>query len=546
MKLGEQHKNLGLPSEEPKISPYTAMEIATLQAKLDQQLGPEFVSSRPGPGGRKLYYLQADKCISLANQVFGFNGWSSSVRSVEVDFLDEGKDGKWSVGVSVVVRVTLKDGTYHEDIGYGQMENGKKAQIFDKAKKEGATDALKRTLRSFGNVLGNCLHDKDYLAKVNRMKVPAPRFDERKLHRHSEFMPQAKKESLVDLGNSNNDPMISPPSEERQGSPEAEAYDEYGGDEFEELGIFGSGGDLDDFMADDVAFDPDPINAITDGQKSATNYRNTIPQTNRQNIQTPQPQRAQQVSNSTSNQPQQPQALRQPQFQQQRQMHPPANQHQPMQRPQSNAPQVPRAPTPQSGFNVSPTPVRAQPQSNNNSNFKNIQQGINQRGQPPQPPQQQQPQQHSPPVPTLAAPQLNGGPETPKNPSPQNQPVGFFSGRAVIDAGGENKLIPDQALAFNPHHQTSIPRSLGIDHSKSSPIARKGLTGPQGPAGGAYVRPNFENPSLNTNRQIGMPPQARGSGSFRQPGPSAGVKRPADVTNTGLVTQYLLGVLFGF
>lgn len=53
------------------------------------------------------------------------------------------------------------------------MENGKKAQIFDKAKKEGVTDALKRTLRSFGNVLGNCLHDKDYLAKVNRMKVPA-------------------------------------------------------------------------------------------------------------------------------------------------------------------------------------------------------------------------------------------------------------------------------------------------------------------------------------------------------------------------------------
>lgn len=508
MKLGEQHKNLGLPSEEPKISPYTAMEIATLQAKLDQQLGPEFVSSRPGPGGRKLYYLQADKCISLANQVFGFNGWSSSVRSVEVDFLDEGKDGKWSVGVSVVVRVTLKDGTYHEDIGYGQMENGKKAQIFDKAKKEGATDALKRTLRSFGNVLGNCLHDKDYLAKVNRMKVPAPRFDERKLHRHSEFMPQVKKESLVDLGNSNNDLMISPPSEERQGSPEAEAYDEYGGDEFEELGIFGSGGDLDDFMTDDVALDPDdggsikdqsPINPITGGQKSATNYRNPIPQTNRQNIQTPQPQRAQQ----------------------------------PMQRPQTNAPQVPRAPTPQSGFNVSPTPVRAQPQSNNNTNFKNVQQGINQRAQPPQQPQQQQPQQHSPSVPTLAAPQLNGGPETPKNPSPQNQPVGFFSGRAVIDADGENKLIPDQALAFNPHHQTSIPRSLGIDHSKSSPIARKGLTGPQGPAGGAYVRPNFENPSLNTNRQIGMPPQARGSGSFRQPGPSAGVKRPADVTNTG-------------
>lgn len=200
-----------------------------------------------------------------------------------------------------------------------------------------------------------------------------------------------------------------------------------------------------------------------------------------------------------------------------------------MQRPQSNPPQVPRVPTPQGGFNGSPTPVRIQPQPNTNTNFRNVQQGINQRGQPPQQQQQQllQPQQQSPLVPTITAPQLNSGPETPTNPPPQ---IGFFSGRAVIDTDGEHKLIPDQALAFNPHHQTSIPRSHGIDHSKSSPIPRKILSGPQGPAGGAYVRPNFENPSLSMNRQIGMPPQARGAGSFRQPGPAAGVKRPAEIT----------------
>ncbi|KAF8252828.1 Rad52/22 double-strand break repair protein [Wilcoxina mikolae CBS 423.85] len=148
------------------------MEIATLQAKLDQQLGPEFISSRPGAGGKKVHYIQADKCINLANQVFGFNGWSSSITNMEVDFLDQGKDGKWSIGVSVTVRVTLKDGTYHEDVGYGQMDNGKKAQVFEKAKKEGTTDGLKRALRSFGNVLGNCLYDKDYLAKIARVRAP--------------------------------------------------------------------------------------------------------------------------------------------------------------------------------------------------------------------------------------------------------------------------------------------------------------------------------------------------------------------------------------
>lgn len=75
------------PFAERAVSPYTAMEIATLQAKLDQQLGPEFISSRPGAGGKKVHYIQADKCINLANQVFGFNGWSSSITNTEVDFV---------------------------------------------------------------------------------------------------------------------------------------------------------------------------------------------------------------------------------------------------------------------------------------------------------------------------------------------------------------------------------------------------------------------------------------------------------------------------
>lgn len=84
---GDQHKGLVNPFDETRISAYTAAEIATLQAKLDQQLGPEFISSRPGAGGKKIHYLQADKCINLANQVFGFNGWSSTVKTIELDFV---------------------------------------------------------------------------------------------------------------------------------------------------------------------------------------------------------------------------------------------------------------------------------------------------------------------------------------------------------------------------------------------------------------------------------------------------------------------------
>lgn len=172
------------------MSEYTAQEIATLQNRLEKQLGPEYLSSRSGPSGQKVHYIAAEKVIALANEVFGFNGWSSSIQTIQIDFVDEHPQTlKISVGLSVIVRVTLRDGSFHEDIGYGHIENCKgKAAAFEKAKKEGTTDALKRALRNFGNVLGNCIYDKVYVDKVSKIKVaPNKTFDERRLHRHADY-----------------------------------------------------------------------------------------------------------------------------------------------------------------------------------------------------------------------------------------------------------------------------------------------------------------------------------------------------------------------
>lgn len=190
---GDQHEIIANPFEEPKtrVSEYTAQEIATLQSRLEKQLGPEYLSERAGPGGAKVHYITAEKCIALANEIFGFNGWSSSIKVVTMDFCDEHpQTAKVSLGLSVIVRVTLRDGTFHEDIGYGHIENcAGKAKAFEKAKKEGTTDALKRALRNFGNVLGNCIYDKDYVKKVTKMKVqPNRMLDEGGLHRHSDYI----------------------------------------------------------------------------------------------------------------------------------------------------------------------------------------------------------------------------------------------------------------------------------------------------------------------------------------------------------------------
>ena len=70
------------------------------------------------------------------------------------------------MGVTAVVRVTLKDGTFHEDVGYGNAENPKRGPAIDKAKKEAVSDARKRALRLFGDALGNCLYDKSHLKRL--------------------------------------------------------------------------------------------------------------------------------------------------------------------------------------------------------------------------------------------------------------------------------------------------------------------------------------------------------------------------------------------
>ena len=176
---------------QPRISQWTAEQIASISAKLDKQLGPEYISSRAGPGGARVHYLTSEKVIGLANEVFGFHGWSSSIQNIQVDFADENpQTGRVSLGLSVIVRVTLKDGTYHEDIGYGSIENAKtKAMAFEKAKKEGTTDGMKRALRSFGNVLGNCIYDKDYVSQVTKIRAqPVKKFDPANLLRQSDYV----------------------------------------------------------------------------------------------------------------------------------------------------------------------------------------------------------------------------------------------------------------------------------------------------------------------------------------------------------------------
>ncbi|XP_068950452.1 DNA repair protein RAD52 homolog isoform X2 [Petaurus breviceps papuanus] len=153
---------------------YTADEYQAIQNALRQRLGPEYISSRQAGGGQKVCYIEGHRVISLANEMFGYNGWAHSITQQNVDFVDL-NNGKFYVGVCAFVKVQLKDGSYHEDVGYGVSEGLKsKALSLEKARKEAVTDGLKRALRCFGNALGNCILDKDYLRSLNTLPRQFP------------------------------------------------------------------------------------------------------------------------------------------------------------------------------------------------------------------------------------------------------------------------------------------------------------------------------------------------------------------------------------
>ncbi|KAL1977943.1 hypothetical protein VTN31DRAFT_802 [Thermomyces dupontii] len=488
---GDQHRTpSGIadnPFEEPpkRVREYTAQEIATLQARLDKQLGPEYISARPGPGGQKVHYISAEKCISLANEIFGFNGWSSSIRSIQIDFVDESSNGRISLGLSVIVRVTLRDGTYHEDIGYGHAENSKdKAAAFDKAKKQGTSDALKRALRTFGNVLGNCIYDKDYLAKVTRVKAAPAKWDVENLHRHPSYV-TANKDTNPAKKDSGDNGLPPRPTEVNQrgetGNVSSSTFDvdgEFGSDFFDEA----------DF-AETTGFNPDEIFLDAEHQQNPSGQ----PQDRQSN------QSTYNQSNTTNT------ALVTP-------SRPPvgrpglegsaAQRSLPPHQTPVRQPNLPGA-VPQA-VRLGQDPAKAQTTTTETKRGEMEQTTRN-------------------PAPSSSA-------ENATSDKPIDAPVAFFSARAV-DALRENpQAASNTAPKFNPHAESpSIRKTAGIDHSKSVPISKPMLSSlSQTPGTNTPHTRDFINPSSDAHRRIGAP-----SGGKARPGLGTPPYRPLTRPNMG-------------
>lgn len=141
--------------EEEKLLEWAHTKIGTLQSRLE--------SLQVSKGGKlnkrstDVAYFPAHIILSLANDVFGYNGWSSEVLECSFENLDTSSDmTSFSIRVYVKVRITLRDGFQSEAEGIGEANNLPfKYMCYNSGKKQAMTDATKRAIIGLGEVLIN-------------------------------------------------------------------------------------------------------------------------------------------------------------------------------------------------------------------------------------------------------------------------------------------------------------------------------------------------------------------------------------------------------
>ncbi len=128
--------------------------------------------------GRSLSYIEGWMAIAEANRIFGFDAWTRETMEIrcvserERPIGDQRKPG-WGVSYIAKVRVTV-EGIVREGIGAGHGIDVDLGLAHESAIKEAETDAMKRSLMTFGNPFGLALYDKDQAQVCDAPRQPAP------------------------------------------------------------------------------------------------------------------------------------------------------------------------------------------------------------------------------------------------------------------------------------------------------------------------------------------------------------------------------------
>ena len=113
----------------------------------------------------KLSYFEGFDIIDTANNIFGYGNWAYTISSLEQVSQEVNANQNVVVCYKAIVKVDVYDIDHNtmisrQDVGFGTGVAKSLADAHENSAKEAVTDALKRSLRSFGNQFGNSLYDK--------------------------------------------------------------------------------------------------------------------------------------------------------------------------------------------------------------------------------------------------------------------------------------------------------------------------------------------------------------------------------------------------
>lgn len=127
----------------------------------------------------KLSYLEGFDIIDTANSIFGFGNWAYTISSLEQVSQEVNANQNVVVCYKAIVKIDVYDIDHstmisRQDVGFGTGVARNLADAHENSAKEAVTDALKRSLRSFGNQFGNSLYDKSKSVAQNNAPSNIP------------------------------------------------------------------------------------------------------------------------------------------------------------------------------------------------------------------------------------------------------------------------------------------------------------------------------------------------------------------------------------
>ena len=138
--------------------------------KLNEPLDASRVKTRPGPGGKKLSYLEGHDCISTANVIFGVGNWGYAVQQIECVghgkiMVKDPEDPEMLLEEHrmmyyAVVELRVLDCAPITEAGFGTTR-GDRPEHHEMAVKGAVTDGLKRCLKNYGVQFGLGLYAGD-------------------------------------------------------------------------------------------------------------------------------------------------------------------------------------------------------------------------------------------------------------------------------------------------------------------------------------------------------------------------------------------------